>query len=294
MHKDPLMPGLGILAVAAAIGLGSAPAPSADAPAVIEKMVNVGPIDLFFRIYAGGAPTVLLESGGGLDSGEWTTFGPCLAKATASTVVTYDRAGFGRSGLPDTPYDLAQETGWLWAALEKLGLDKNIILAGHSYGGLLLRHEAATRPGAVRGLVFIDPFTVEFVDLMGIDYCNGREGLGKLPRLSPEQYAGLSKQDRADLRMAGYPGGNLAAKCDLLRPLAYPQDIPVRIITSGRTWMRENEMPAWRQAHQRLAASIAGAKLVVASESDHMIHERQPDLVIKAVAEVIAESRTPR
>lgn len=265
-----------------------------DAPIVLEKTVNVGPVDLFFRIYGDGEPTVILESGGGMDSGEWTSFGPRLAKATGARIVTYDRAGFGRSGLPGTPYDLAQETEWLWAAIKTLGFDKGLILAGHSYGGFLLRHEAATHPEAVRGLVFIDPFTVEFVDILGLDYCNRREGLGKLPQLGPEELAKLSKQDKADLRMAGFPDGNLAVKCDLLRPLALPIGIPARVITSGKTWMRENEMAAWRQAHDRFTASIAGAKLVVAAASDHMIHEREPELVVKTIVEVIAEAKAGR
>lgn len=271
----------------------AAAAPSAGSPEISEKMVNVGPVNLFFRIYKGGSPTVLLESGGGMDSGEWATFGPLLAKATGATVIAYDRAGFGRSDLPKTPYDLAQETEWLWTALKELGLDKDLVLAGHSYGGFLLRHEAATHPLAVRGLVFIDPFTVELVDLFGIDYCNGREGLGKLPRLSAGQFEKLAKQDKADLRMGGYPAGsNLAAKCDLLRPLAIPKGIPSRVITSGKLWMGEKEMAVWRRAHDRFAASIPGAKLIVATESDHMIPERQPDLVLKTIAEVIAEAKT--
>jgi pimeloyl-ACP methyl ester carboxylesterase len=312
MEPGLLIKSLGVFLLAAGIGPGLAlaggarsadasavrlspplePVSSVDAPAVVEKMVNVGPVDLFFRIYEGGEPTIILESGGGMDSGEWTSFGPRLARATGTRVVSYDRAGFGRSGLPDTPYDLAQETDWLWTAIEKLRLGDDLILAGHSYGGLLLRHEVATHPGAVRGLVFIDPFTVEFVDALGLDYCNQRDGLGKLPRLTAEEYAKLGKQEKADLRMGGYPNGNLAAKCDLLRPLAIPKGIPTRIITSGQTWMREDEMAAWRQAHERFAASIAGAKLVVAAESDHMIHEREPDLVIKAIADVIAEGKT--
>jgi pimeloyl-ACP methyl ester carboxylesterase len=309
MKPRPLIKALGIVILAAGIGPGpdlagnalpasagavlhspaQGPVSSVGAPEVVEKMVNVGPVDLFFRIYGGGEPTVILESGGGMDSGEWTSFGPRLAKATGARIVTYDRAGFGKSGLPGTPYDLAQETEWLWLAIKKLGLDKDLVLAGHSYGGFLLRHEAATHPNAVRGLVFIDPFTVEFVDALGLDYCNQREGLGKLPKLGPEEYAKLSQQDKADLRMGGYPDGNLAAKCDLLRPLAIPNGIPARVITSGKTWMRENEMAAWRQAQERFTASIAGAKLIVASDSDHMIHEREPDLVIKAIADVIAD-----
>ena len=285
MKRLSLIAAFGAVIVGATIILGQAVAAPAQ---VVEKTVNVGPVNLFFRIYEGGRPTIVLESGGGMDSGEWTTFGPLLAKATGATVVTYDRAGFGASELPDTPYDLAQETAWLWTALGNLGLDKDLFLAGHSYGGFLLRHEAATHPEAVRGLVFIDPFTVEFVDLLGIDYCNQREGLGKLPNLTPEQFAKLGKTDKADLRMAGYPSGNLTEKCELLRRMAVPRGIPVRVITSGKTWMKEAEMAVWRQSHEHFTASIPGAKLVVASDSDHMIPERQPDLVIRAIADVIA------
>ena len=66
---------------------------------------------------------------------------------------------------------------------------------------------------------------------------------------------------------------------DLLRPLAIPKGIPACVITSGKIWMRESEWPIWRQAHDRFTASIPGAKLGVASESDHMIQERQPEVV---------------
>lgn len=282
----------------------SAPAPESGAariqengmrpaePAVTEKMLSVGPVSLFFRVYRGGAPTILLESGGGDDSGEWTGFAPALAKATGATVITYDRAGFGKSDLPETPYDLAQETEWLFVALKQLGLDKDLVLAGHSYGGLLIRHEAATHPGAVRGLVFIDPFTVNLVDILGIDFCNNAQGLGKLPKLSPEEYAQKDKKTKADLRMGGHPGGsNLAAKCDLIRPLTVPRDVPIRVLTSGLDWLPEILRKPWRQAHEQFAASMPGAKLIVAAESDHVIPKRQPDVVIKALADVIAEGK---
>ncbi len=268
--------------------IGASPAE----PVVSEKMIKVGPVSLFFRVYAGGTPTILLESGGGDDSSQWTVFAPALAKATGATVVTYDRAGFGKSDLPETPYDLAQETDWLFAALKQLGLDKDLILAGHSYGGLLIRHEAATHPGAVRGLVFIDPFTVELVDLLGLDFCNKTQGLGKLRNVSAEEYAKLGKTEKADLRMGGYPNGsNLGPKVDLVRPLAVPEGIPIRVLTSGQAWLPEMLKKPWREAHEKFAASMPGAKFVIAADSDHMISQRQPDLVIKALAEVIAEAK---
>jgi len=44
-----------------------------------------------------------------------------LAETTGATVVSYDRAGYGESDLPDTPYDVHEELAGLWRGLEDLG-----------------------------------------------------------------------------------------------------------------------------------------------------------------------------
>src|SRR5512139_1860740 len=164
------------------LGLAAAaPLIFAQAPEAVEKQVDAGTYKLHFKIIPGRGPTILLESGGGMDSTEWDNLAPLLARETGATVVAYDRAGFGKSDLPASKYDLAQDTDALWGALRRLGLDKDLVLVGHSYGGLLIRYEAARYPKAVRGLVFVDPFTVELVDILGIDYCNNHPWMGKLP-----------------------------------------------------------------------------------------------------------------
>jgi len=100
---------------------------------------------------------------------------------TGATVVSYDRAGFGKSDLPDSPCDMKVEAGWLWKSLKHLGFEKDIILVGHSYGGWMIRIEASENPDAVSGIVFIDPFSVEFVDLLGVEYLDQHPMTGKLP-----------------------------------------------------------------------------------------------------------------
>ena len=108
-------------------------------------------ISLNFRIIRGTGLTVLLEAGGGMDSTEWDAFAPLLARETGATVVAYDRAGFGKSDLPETKCDLREDDAALWRGLAHLGLDKDLVLVGHSYGGFLIRFEAAAHPEGRQG-----------------------------------------------------------------------------------------------------------------------------------------------
>ena len=134
----------------------------------VETLVLTGQYHLNFKVIKGSDLVILLESGGGMDSNEWTKLAPKLAEQTGATIVSYDRAGFGKSDLPDNKHDMKEETGWLWQGLQKLELNTNLILVGHSFGGWMIRLFASEHPEVVRGLVFVDPFTNELVDLMGI------------------------------------------------------------------------------------------------------------------------------
>jgi len=265
-----------------------APVTAAEQPAqAVEKSVDVGGYNLHFRIIPGQGLAILLESGGGLDSTEWNALAPRLAQETGATVIAYDRAGFGQSDLPETPCDLREDTAALWRGLRSLGLDRDLVLVGHSYGGFLIRFEAAEHPEAVRGLVFVDPFTVEFVDALGIDYCDNHPMMGKLP-FDASRPETLSKLQRALVRMVGAPRRNLAEKMAVVRKAVVPAGIPVRVITSGTAWLPDpDELKAWRESHARFTASIKGALLVLADKSGHMIPFSQPDLLISVISEVV-------
>ncbi len=258
-----------------------------EEPEAVVKTVDVGGYNLFFRIIPGTGPTILLEAGGGMDSTEWTKLAPLLAEETGATVVAYDRAGFGQSDLPETKYNLREDTAAMWRGLEQLGLAHDLILVGHSYGGFLIRFEASEHPQAIKGLVFVDPFTVEIVDIFGIEKCNNDPRMGKLP-FDASRPETLTKFQRAAARMVGAPVSNLQEKCDIAREAKIPEGIPVRVITSGLNWFANaEEQKGWRESHERLVASIKDAKLIVAEKSGHMIPQVQPDLFISVVSEVV-------
>ena len=254
-----------------------------DGPAVIDTLISVGGIRLHFRIIEGGTPAILLEAGGGRDLNQWEDIAPRLALETGATVVAYDRAGFGQSDLPEIPHDMKLEAGWLWDALELLGLGKDLVLVGHSFGGWMIRLEASEHPDAVRGVVFVDPFTSEFVDALGVEFLDNLPSLGKLP-FDTSDPAQLTPLQRAMVRMVG---DGLGPKVAVMRATAVPEGIPVEIITSGRPTFSEEVQQAWRAAHEQMAVSIPGAVLLVAEKSNHMIPWFQPDIIVESVKRVM-------
>jgi pimeloyl-ACP methyl ester carboxylesterase len=251
----------------------------------VDHLIDVGGSWLHFSILSGSAVTVALEVGGGTDATFWGSFPMGLARATGATVVTYDRAGFGVSDLPDTPYDMIEEVDWFMAGMRQLSLAEDMILLGHSYGGWLIRLTASRYPETVRGMVFIDPFSAEFVDLLGVEYID-KHPFFTFPEFDSDE---LTKNQHGGMRMLAVGVG---PKAEIMRGTTLPKDIPVRIITAGIPWWQTPEEDrAWRTAHEQMAASIPGAVLIVADESDHLVPEKQPDLIVQAVKEVIKLSR---
>lgn len=258
--------------------------PSKQDIETVETLIQVGKYRLNFQLIKGGDLTILLEAGGGMHSAEWTKLAPELARRTGATVVAYDRAGFGKSDLPDTPHNMHEEVDWLWQGLQKLGLDKDFVLVGHSFGGWMIRLFSSEHPKVTRGMVFVDPFTNEFVELLGVEYLDNHPMAGKIP-FDTSQPDKLTKIQRALIRMVG---DGLGPKIEIMRQTSIPSNIPVIVITSGRPFLpKTEEQEAWRLAHEQMTASIKGASLIVAEESDHMVPWRQPDLIIEAVIEVI-------
>src|SRR5574341_1525543 len=83
------------------------------------------------------SPTVVLESGSGDFSFDWSLVQPGVARFTR--VCSYDRAGSAWSELGPRPRTMRQVVYELHTALKKAGIKGPYVLAGQSIGGLLVR-----------------------------------------------------------------------------------------------------------------------------------------------------------
>jgi pimeloyl-ACP methyl ester carboxylesterase len=239
-------------------------------------LVDVGGYRLHFRIVDGRSPTIVLESGGGADSSEWSSLQPQLARLTGLAVVSYDRAGFGESDLPSTPYNASEEVAGLQKGLKRLGLAKEVLLVGHSYGGLLNQLYAYKYPKSVRGIVLIDPNTVAFVDAIGGPRQLMEIPFPTTPPLSKLQQAGIRQVTAFDKTI------------ELVRKTAIPRHIPVTVITAGKPWWpTQKQSAAYRAGHEAIVAGAPNRSLVVADGSGHNIPGERPDVVISSIQDLI-------
>jgi len=99
-------------------------------------------------------PTVILESGVGDFSVEWSLVQPGVARF--ARVCSYDRAGDGWSDLGPHPRTMHQIVYELHTLLGKAGIKPPLVLVGHSYGGWLIRLYASTYPADVAGMVLVE------------------------------------------------------------------------------------------------------------------------------------------
>jgi len=118
------------------------------------ELVDIGAYSLHLECTGTGAPTVILEPGGGASAATLGWIAPDVARDT--TVCVYDRAGKGWSDAADTAPDGAQIATDLHTLLERAEVAGPYVLAGHSFGGLYVMRYAAQYPDEVAGMVLVD------------------------------------------------------------------------------------------------------------------------------------------
>ena len=100
------------------------------------------------------AAAVVMEAAASAPWSEWRNVQPELSQITR--VCSYDRAGHGWSEPRSTERDVERIVHDLHSLLDKTGVKRPIVLAGHSAGGLYVREYAREFPSEVIGVVLID------------------------------------------------------------------------------------------------------------------------------------------
>ncbi|HYJ84927.1 MAG TPA: alpha/beta hydrolase [Pyrinomonadaceae bacterium] len=121
------------------------------------KLVDIGGWRLHLNCTGsnkGRGPTVVLESGAGDFSFDWSLVQPGVSSFTR--VCSYDRAGNAWSDLGPRPRSMKQIAYELHTALRKSGNPGPYVLVGQSIGGLLIRTFAGLYAKEVAGMCLVD------------------------------------------------------------------------------------------------------------------------------------------
>lgn len=125
----------------------------------IDTLIDLGDYQLHFSIITGKGTPILFEAGNGDDGSVWEPLLQRIYDATGATLITYDRAGLGRSSIDTTKISFARELKHVKRALKQLGYKKDFFLVAHSFGGFYAAEFARRNKRKINGAVFIDTST---------------------------------------------------------------------------------------------------------------------------------------
>ncbi|WP_250628246.1 alpha/beta fold hydrolase [Pinirhizobacter soli] len=235
---------------------------------------------LHFHVYKGEGLPILFEAGGGDDSTVWAGIAKPLHDITGATLITYDRAGFGRSELDGRnqavdAHGIENGVAELDEALHQLGYDGKIMLVAHSYGALYATLYASKHPQRIKTAVLVD----------GSSACWFTEDWMK--DFVREQ--GDKKPPTSGSLGSYYQSKNLPKTVEIVRANAFPASIPIiDLVSDHPPFSSDADISRWKECHRTFVDAAPNRLGIKASGTGHYIYRDNPLLVIQAIVKAYA------
>lgn len=284
---------------------------------------DIGGYDLHILTEGSQGPTVVLDAGMGLNSLDWSLVQPKIAKFAC--VCSFDRAGYGwsdTSPLKRTSKNMVHE---LHKLLNAAGLPGPYILVGHSFGGANVRLYASYYPEEVFGVVLVDAtnenqltvlppppppnrFKTLFLANEGITrFINylpkNRKNYEMFPKLVQKEYLATTSSTKAIKALLGEQTYCRESLSELKEAGGFLGDRPLIVISAGipltpaETGLSKLETIImtfiWNELQKELLTKSTRSKQIIAKKSNHMIPRYEPDIIVRAVHELVHEYRHP-
>jgi len=201
----------------------------------------------------------------------WQRVMPLLAPHVRAAA--YDRAGLGGSGPAPGLATIDRQIEDLASVITGLAAGP-CVLAGHSWGGILVQLLAFRRPDLAAGLVLVDPGHEEMGSLLPLPV---QWGLRIMRAVFPDEL-----HDDAPVTLAALRE---------LRAAATPfPDVPVVVLSAARGFPRRFRAH-WTRMQAALAAAAPQGRHVVVDGTGHNIPRDRPDVVAETILTVAAQAR---
>lgn len=255
------------------------------------SILSIDGRSIAYDITGNGAVSVILETGIGADSAQWSPVAGALAEH--ARVLTYDRAGRGSSDPADGVRSIADMRADLAALIDANGLRSPFVLVGHSFGGVLARAIAREREMDLCGIVLAESMHPRQFDCLGplfppADDADARslvemrefwQAAWKRPDSTPEHIdLPLALSDDAIARgsLDGLPVRVLSAASFAAMPFIADENV------------RHALQSQWDALQQELHALSDATEAVYLEQSGHFVQRDQPDAIVRAVLDLIA------
>ncbi|WP_196766384.1 alpha/beta fold hydrolase [Pseudoalteromonas luteoviolacea] len=239
------------------------------------KIVNIKGGSLEYIDIGNGEFTIVIESGVGTGTGYWQPLLGML-RTLNQRVIIYSRAGIGRS-TDNSDVTLQSSNKRLRALLHALNIKNNVILIGHSFGGLHARQYAFTFSEQVKGLILLDPSHEAF--------------LAELNKLNLE----WSQRDNQQLNKMMYQNAEwsilqkLYASSTMLDK-GKVSSVPTVVVSSSMEgesdwWIGHSKSgkAVWRNLHASLIADNPNSVHIVSNTVSHNMPLDDPNLIVSSI-----------
>lgn len=136
--------------------------------AIIDgRYLSAGKKNLFIKPTGEGLPAIVIETAWGSLSAEWQPIQDELSKYT--TVISYDRAGYGESPAGEQPRTSSQIVFELYTMLSNTGIPGPYIFIGEAAGGFYIQHFARLYPELAAGMLLLDSTTDRVLEFDELD-----------------------------------------------------------------------------------------------------------------------------
>jgi len=227
-------------------------------------------------------------------------------------VVTVDQRGHGRSDKPDCGYEFESISADMEAVITALKLERPVFL-GQSWGGNVALHLAATRPGLLSGMGFIDGGFLSLRKSLGSDWETVKE------RLSPPDFRGRQVEDMREAIQSNHSDwtptgvqhtlGNFAVADDgtvspnlsldnhlrilhalwEMEPADYYREVRVPVLICPAESSDDPERARHRRQQVAHAeTSLERCRTVWFEDTDHDIHVHRPDRLANVLLEAVS------
>lgn len=273
---------------------------SGDSAEHVDRMINLGSHSLHAVVTGKGSPAVVFDGGIGARCEEYRRLQDRIAATT--TVVTYDRAGYGSSEVGPLPRDSRREVEELRTMLAELNIPRPYILVGHSLGGLNVEVYAGFHPEEVAGMVLLDPPPLSFI--LGKEY---RE-LASMAAQMTDDWQGIADRslhsENEDQRaeagfyqmLASEHRAMFNSSSQQASSVASFGSIPLVVMASGVPNpifgdVAEPYQLYWAAQSEALSAKSSQGRFVFARTSTHRLHDDAADLVSEIVLSMVLSLR---
>lgn len=261
-------------------------------------MIDIGSCRLQVHEEGDGAPAVVIDAGLADELEKLEILQERLASVTR--VITYNRAGYGRSDPGPLPRDSGRESEELKALLEKASVPEPYVLVGHSLGALNMQVFASKYPKAVVGMVLMDPPPLSFI--LGQEWGELR---GMADRMTTEwqaiadsAYESADAQEKARSKffrmIASEHREMFGRSAKLASAVATFGDKPLVVIASGRPnpafgEAAEKFQQYWVDQSRALTGKSTRGKFIFAEGASHFLYVDVPGLVAESILSIVQE-----